>query len=632
MKKCERLLSILPAWGKIGLVLLATCIVYANSLNNPFHYDDFHSIVDNPHLRSWKNIPIFFTNPVAFSVFPENAMYRPFLLVTYCLNYLIHGYEPFGYHLVNLGLHLGCILFLWGLSRQYLGRTEGAWIAVVFFAVHPINSENINYISSRSEILSGFFFLGSLWCYGCVSISRRLRILLVCAGYILALLTKSISITLPLVIFTVDLFLKRSIFTEKWVKLGLVLIGSIYLLGIRNWILRATVDDPVRSFSEQFWTQIKALVFYVKMLIWPSSQNVDHQFLISDNLFDPISLSALFFLISMAIWLFRQRHKFPLLIMCGGCFFITLSPSVIVPLNVLVNEHRMYLPSVFFSLIIGWCWNRYINKYGNRLNFIHLLVLIACIGLATSTIRRNLVWNSSLSLWKDSSQKAPLMARPHIFWGEALENSGYYKKAISVYDHAIKRDPNHVPLYSRMGRLFREIGDHASSKRFFELGLQLNPVSGEMWSDYAETLREQELWDEVLKAYQRAVELRPNDDGLHNNLGNTYQVLNRSDEAILHHKIALKINSGDARTWVNLGNSYMMQSLYDSSLMAFKKAVKIDQSYLGGWLSMANYFETVGDKEMAINMYMRALELDSDLITFVEQRIKVLNEDKNIEE
>ena len=76
----------------------------------------------------------------------------------------------------------------------------------------------------------------------------------------------------------------------------------------------------------------------------------------------------------------------------------------------------------------------------------------------------------------------------------------------------------------------------------------------------------------------------------------------------------------------------MMQSLYDSSLMAFKKAVKIDQSYLGGWLSMANYFETLGDKEMAINMYLRALELDSDLISFVEQRIKVLNEDKNIEE
>ena len=76
----------------------------------------------------------------------------------------------------------------------------------------------------------------------------------------------------------------------------------------------------------------------------------------------------------------------------------------------------------------------------------------------------------------------------------------------------------------------------------------------------------------------------------------------------------------------------MMNSLYDSSIIAFKKAVVIDQSYLGGWLSLANYYVTLGDKEKAVEVYMRALEFVPELATYVEQRIKVLNEDKDIEE
>ncbi|MEE3233033.1 MAG: tetratricopeptide repeat protein [Candidatus Latescibacterota bacterium] len=625
MKKYERVLHGIPAWSKIMCLLFVTCIVYANSLHNPFHYDDFHSIVDNPQLRSWENIPIFFTNPLAFSVYPENAMYRPFLLVTFCLNHLINGYDPFGYHVVNLALHLGCILFLWGLGRQYLGRTEGVWVAVIFFAVHPINSESINYISSRSEILSGFFFLFSLWCYGHASFSRGLRILFVCTGYCMALLSKSIAISLPVVVIAIDLFMKRSILTEKGLKFALGVIAAIYIFGVRNWIVRATVAEPVRSFAEQFWTQTKALVFYIKMIIWPSGQNVDHQFLISDSLFDPISFSAFLFLVSVGIWLFYYRYSIAFLFLCAVCFLLVLGPSIVVPLNVLVNEHRLYLPIVFFSLGLGYSWNRYINGFCENSTVMHSLALIAFIALAVTTVNRNSVWNTSLSLWEDSAHKAPLMARPYIFFGEALEANGDYRRALRAYDHALTRDPNHYPLYSRMAKLFQNMGDYNRSREIFEMGLRLSPKSGDLWSDYAEVLREQGRWDDVLHAYLKALELLPTDDALHNNLGNTYQMLNRPNEAIIHHKIALRIDSVDARSWVNLGNAYMMKSVNDSSLMAFNKAVKVNESYAGAWLSLGNCLETLGRKREALKAYFRAMYLDPGVEDFVERREKDLN-------
>ena len=87
-------------------ILLVSFAVYANSLDNPFLYDDQHSIVDNPHLRDLGRVPSYFIDPTAFSADPENAMYRPLLLTTFALNYAIGGYEVRGYHLFSLALHL----------------------------------------------------------------------------------------------------------------------------------------------------------------------------------------------------------------------------------------------------------------------------------------------------------------------------------------------------------------------------------------------------------------------------------------------------------------------------------------------------------------------------------------------
>ena len=91
------------AWG---LILVLATLTYHNTFDNSFHFDDSHSIVDNPHIRSLENIPRFFVDPTAFSVMPQGAMYRPLLLVSYALNYAVSGYEILSYHVFNLLLHV----------------------------------------------------------------------------------------------------------------------------------------------------------------------------------------------------------------------------------------------------------------------------------------------------------------------------------------------------------------------------------------------------------------------------------------------------------------------------------------------------------------------------------------------
>ena len=134
-------------WAQAILLAGLVVVLYSNSLKGSFHYDDFHSIVDNPNIRQLENIPTFFVDPTLFSQDPQKAMYRPLLLVSYALNYAVGQYRVEGYHLVNIGLHLACTLLVWSLgSRAGLGR-QGRLAAALLFAVHPLASEPVNYLT-----------------------------------------------------------------------------------------------------------------------------------------------------------------------------------------------------------------------------------------------------------------------------------------------------------------------------------------------------------------------------------------------------------------------------------------------------------------------------------------------------
>ncbi|MSR84369.1 MAG: hypothetical protein EXS58_15845 [Candidatus Latescibacteria bacterium] len=140
------------------LVFLAASGLYLNTWGHGFHYDDFHSLVNNPHIRTLAEVPAFFRDPTLFSANPESAMYRPLLLVSYALNYAVGGLQPAGYHLANALLH-GINAGLVHRLLLALGQGGLALPAAFIFGLSPVNSEAVNYVSSRSELLMASFFL-----------------------------------------------------------------------------------------------------------------------------------------------------------------------------------------------------------------------------------------------------------------------------------------------------------------------------------------------------------------------------------------------------------------------------------------------------------------------------------------
>src|SRR3989304_417906 len=154
----------------ISFLLIASLsiIVYFNAFDNGFHYDDEHYIVINPFLEKLENVPYLFTTPRFYSDDRAfTAHYRPLVYVSYALNKITGGNNPFGYHVVNLAFHIGSAMLLYLIIKAMLDCGEEvrsktnffiALSAAIIFAVHPFNSEVVNYITARSSVMSGFFY------------------------------------------------------------------------------------------------------------------------------------------------------------------------------------------------------------------------------------------------------------------------------------------------------------------------------------------------------------------------------------------------------------------------------------------------------------------------------------------
>ena len=509
----------------LSLILAGGLALFANTLGNSFHYDDTHSIVDNPHLRTLTGIPNFFVDPGAFSVMPEARMYRPLLLTTYAINYTLGAYEVWGYHLVNLALHLANAWLVWLLGRRLVGR--GAWLACLFFLCHPVVSEPVNYISSRSALLSTFFYLWGLWwvvrgAEEGANLKTKLWVLLCFAA---GLASKEIAFTFPL---AAALYLVLLAPRRTWSLLtGPAVLSVLYLLGTRA-ILGKAVGEPVRSLGSQWATQLKAAVFYGWTLIEPVRLSVEPQFSVAHGWGDGPVVLALLLLVSVGLVLVRGQSR--LALFCVGWAALALLPSSLVPLNVLVNENRLYLPLAALALGLG--------ELSRWLGRAWLLTLLPLVLLC---LVRNQAWRDEISLWADAAAKGPLMARPRVNLGKAYLAAGQYDQAI------------------------------AASRRALELNPELDRAHYNIGTAYLQ----QDRLEEATASYRRALEIRPDLIEAHNNLAYAYLLQGHSAEALAEYWQALSIQPHTS-IYDNLGKAFLTLGQPDSAAAAFRESITLE--------------------------------------------------------
>ncbi len=524
----------------ILVIIAAVFAAYANGLGNAFQYDDRHSIVENPHLRSLGQAPAFFAHPEAYSRDPDKAMYRPLVLVSLALNYAWSGHAPWSYHVVNLVLHGLCAVLVWALLRTSAPPARAVFWAAAF-ALCPLATEPVNYVSSRSELLAAAGVLASVWLWRGTRAWAAPASALAFAG---ALLGKESAIVLPLLLWLDDAARggwDRRRLRRGW---GHAVVAVAYVLvqaGVTGFLTRAVVTAPVRPLAAQWATQAKALVYYLRLLLAPVAQSVDHPFTVASEPQAAV-IAAGGTVLSLAWLAWRARRAWPGawsgLLWTG----IALAPTCLVPLNVLVNEHRLYLPLVGLITALATVTGTVDAKVVNR----HLrwagwagLVLFGVL-----TVARNQVWRDEASLWRDAARRGPGLVRPLVYLGNDARARGQAVAAVGFYRQALALEPDNAVVAANLANALEDQGQSEEAAAVLGRVLSAHPDWGEVRYNLGGVLQRAGRLYEAREQYRQVRAGSPHYALARNNLGTAFEGDGRLDSALVCYLQALAAAPG----------------------------------------------------------------------------------------
>ncbi len=476
-----------------GLAVSLAGLVYLTALGNPFVYDDYRTIVDNPSVRGVLNLWAV----VFFHVF------RPVVNVSYAVDYMVWGPGPFGYHLTSMLLHAANVGLLFHLTRQAAEdarareaprRVAGtdsdavAFTAAALFAVHPLMTEAVAYASGRAEVLCGTFFLLGLAAMRMALQTGRARwhalALVLCA---LALGSKEVAIMFPVVVLLYDRWLiggSTEVWHRRLRRLHAPLLGFLILVGAARlaiflWV--ETQPPPVPPWQYALM-ELEVIWRYLFLLVAPLSQSIVHTVREVTTPFDASALLAgagLGILVLLAI---RLRHREPLVALGVVWFLLLLAPSSsVIPLNEAMAERRVYLASCGFFMAVAATLNGAFARLADRgvgsgaLARTALALVLAA--LSALTVARNLVWADPVTLWRDATRKAPDTWLPHYALGDALRTRGACTEAIPAYGNALRLRPQEPLVYTNLGACLIEVRQFTAADEVLASALRIDPHS-----------------------------------------------------------------------------------------------------------------------------------------------------------
>lgn len=441
-----------------AVIFLVTFGIYWNSLQGDFIWDDRGLILENTsYLENWKNVFSSFTKPF----FGTTPFYRPLLLVSFILDYQLWGLNPFGFHFSNVLIHglNGFMVYL--LAFLLFKQRTFALIAGLLFATHPIQTEAVAWISGRNDVLLTFFSLLTIICWIQWRNSGGVKRVIAYVGFLLSyccvLLTKESGIILPVLIMLVDYFflktLPHPLHARQKVYLPLILISVLYI-SVRINLLGAP-DLQVRGFDTLQIVSgvIVTYAYYVKMLFFPVVQTASPSILPVSSFKNPELITSIALVGSLVVVTVSCWKRFRELSFIVLWFSVALLPvSGIISLPVPALEHRLYLGSVAFSMLIPLLFYRTLlprthESLARSRPVISLCILVALITFyLTKTVTRNTVWKDEHTFWLHTVQDSPSSVFAHNNLGIVYAREGQHNKAISIFKKALSLPRNQDPL------------------------------------------------------------------------------------------------------------------------------------------------------------------------------------------
>jgi len=656
------------------LIIITGIICYSGTFDSPFAFDDRPSITENLSIQNLSDLKSIWK-------FSET---RFLTYLSFALNFHFHGLNVFGYHLVNLTIHLLAALSVFWLVRLIFLTPELkknllskqvksiALTVSLLFVSHPIQTQAVTYIVQRAASMAALFYLLSVALY----IKARLHQTRAEKGHILlyslsitaaliAMFTKEIALTLPLCIILCEYsFFSPSLnqmprrLSYLWPMLLTFPVIPVTTLLTKAKLIAyvglATETDTI-SRQDYLLTQFNVIRTYLRLLFFPINQSVDYDYALAHHLFEPRTLASFLLLIAILVVALILFKKFRVIAFGVLWFYLTLAvESSLIPIRDLIVEHRLYLPcfGIFLSSTALLFY-----LLGQRMKILKILFTIFICLTFLATINRNIVWEYQVLLWNDVVKQAPNKSRGYLNRGVGYDNlemqdlaikdfdlvmeldktnpypyhnrgliylrRGEIDSAVSEFNRALKKQPNLTKSYVNRGIARSILGEYSEAYKDIYTAVRHEPHHPFHLNALGTVLKKTKRYPLALRAFTRAIELDDEYATPYLNRGTTYNMMGKFEEAIDDFTQATELAPDMPEIYYHSGLTYVGLKNYKKAIEKFTTAITKKPDFMKAYGNRGMSYHRLGLHQRALIDLNRAINLNSNLAKLYLNRGKV---------
>ena len=600
-----------------SLLLLAA---YSNHLENSFHFDDAHTVVNNAAIQSLRNIPRFFTDATTFSSLPSNQSYRPLVSTLFAIDYAIGHLKPFWFHLSIFTLFLALVLLIAFVVYQLIDNLWIAFAGAALYGLHPANADTVNYIVASAEIISTLGIVASFAVYAAFPHLRRYCIYVLPAA--IAVLAKPPAAIFP-VLFAAYLVLFSGSSAKRRLSEVAVpfLICAAALLVVQAMTPKSWVAGA-RDAHNYLITQPYVTLLYFKTFFWPSGLSADYDLNPFTTADDPRFWAGFAFVVALVTMsIFVARFNKTRVISFGLLWFlIALLPTSLFPLAEVMNDHRTFLPYIGLAIamagFISLLLQARIAQHGITKVALSFTILLILCASGYATFQRNKVWTTEETLWRDVAIRSPRNPRGLMNYGNTLMAKGDYTGALDYFHRAQSISPQYAVLLINLAIAEDATKQDTAAEEHFKDALRLAPTSPDSYTYYARYLLSHSRAEEARAFLHRALELSPMDL-------TARELLTQADR---------QTSSGPAtqnpESYLALSFQLYREERYVEAIAACRTALELRPDYADAWNNicaaynkLGRYGEAAAACEQALR-YKPDFELARNNLRFAQQMAK----------
>jgi len=540
--------------------------------------------------------------------------YMPVTWLTYALDYLVWGMNPFGYHLTNIVLHVVTAAVFYFVALRLLRAALvagcatdehqirlGAGLAAFVFAIHPLRVESVAWVTERKDVLSGLFYLLAVLAYlralapGRADGSPEPRwygCSLVC--FALALLSKAMTMTLPATLLILDVYplrrfgpgpgrwlrtAVRDALKEKLPYLALSIASAVAaVIALRQGDL--ITSTTTLSLLQRVAISLYGLAFYLWKTAAPVRLSPLYELPKPVNPWDWPYLASGAGVVAITAGALLLRRRMPALLAAWTAYAVAVSPVLGLLHNgpQIAADRYSYLPGLGWALLAGAGLVKVHQVLGASRTWRKLhyavcgVIIVTIVALGLQVRRQAMVWQDGEALWRHAVSLDPGSPLAHSNLGATLRARGRLVEAVQQCREAIRLRPNLPEAHMNLALAFAQSGRLVEAKQHFRRVLEIKPWAVEAHSGLAATLGEEGRWDEAFEHLRQAIRIKPASAAPHNDLGVALARSGRTVEALEEFSLAVRMDPALAEARNNLGLALAQKGQLTEAAEQFRQA------------------------------------------------------------